>query len=197
MIQTIFGMRGHGKTTLASTFLKKPERPVICLDLFNQFQGKRMFTSSRELLKYLIRTGGARIGEPLFISIFEKEDFNILCRIAIEHQDLCLILDEVDMFDSPHSQDRDFKKLIHYGRHYKIDLVTTSRRPHNVSRDLTSQTELFYIFKVIEERDLKYFEALSGELPSRITPLQKFEYLEYDLTNIEKKRLSKPTGKKG
>lgn len=190
-------MRGHGKTTLASTFLKKPEKPIICLDLFNQFNGKRTFTSSRDLLKHLIKTGGANIKEPLFISIFEKEDFSILCKTAIEHQNLCLILDEVDMFDSPHSQDREFKKLIHYGRHYKVDLVTTSRRPHNVSRDLTSQTEMFYVFKVIEERDLKYFEALDGRLPAQIQPLQKFEYLEFDLTNVEKKRLSKPGGKKG
>lgn len=190
MIQTIFGMRGHGKTTLASNFLQQREKPAILLDLFCQFAKEPDFKDSRSLLRYLIKNGGAKLKKPLTISIFEEEEFNLLCKIAIEHKDLLLILDEVDTFDSPHRQSKEFKRIIHYGRHFNIDLITTSRRPHNVSRDLTSQTEIFHIFKVIEQRDLKYFEALDGRLPAKIQPLQKFEYLHFDLSNIEEKKVS-------
>ncbi len=82
-------------------------------------------------------------------------------------------------------KDREFKKMIHYSRHYGIDIITTSRRPANISRDLTSQTDVFSIFRITEKRDLDYFYALNAELPEMIKTLEPHHYIEYNHNSIE------------
>ncbi|MCL5062201.1 MAG: hypothetical protein M1443_03200 [Nitrospirae bacterium] len=104
-----------------------------------------------------------------------------------DHEDLLFIIDEVDFFDSPASQAREFKKMIHYSRHYGIDIITTSRRPANISRDLTSQTDVFCIFRITEKRDLDYFYALNAELLDQIRALEPHYYIQYDHNSIEVK----------
>ncbi|MDA8340342.1 MAG: hypothetical protein M0Z70_13665, partial [Nitrospiraceae bacterium] len=65
------------------------------------------------------------------------------------------------------------------------DIITTSRRPANISRDLTSQTDVFCIFRITEKRDLDYFYALNAELPDQIRALEPHHYIEYDHDSIE------------
>lgn len=182
-IRTIIGMRGEGKTTLANHFIKYRTKPVIIVDPLSQFQGQRFF-DAHSLLDHAL-TRGITLAQPLIATIFEQEDFNIICQIAVRHKNVMLVIDEVDMFDSPHSVDKDFKRIIHLGRHFKLDLVTTSRRPANISRDLTSQTAEFYIFKVTEKRDLDYFAERSSELPDKIKALKKYHYIKYDHKDLK------------
>lgn len=183
MIRTIIGMRGTGKTTLAKRFLKYRSLPVIVVDPLSQFDGKRFF-SAKELLDH-ITTRGLTISKPLIATIYEPVDFAIICKMAILHKNIMLVVDEVDLFDSPISQDPSFKKIVHLGRHYNIDLVTTSRRPANISRDLTSQTGKFFVFKVTEKRDLDYFSYLNSDLPDKIKELKNYYHIEYDHISIK------------
>ncbi len=138
------------------------------------------------LLDYIIE-GKLTISRPVCVSIFEQDAFALLCEIVIKHENLLFVVDEVDFFDSPASQAREFKKMIHYSRHYGIDIITTSRRPANISRDLTSQTDAFSIFRITEKRDLDYFYALNAELPDIIKALEPHHYIEYDHDSIEVK----------
>jgi cytidylate kinase len=182
MIKTIIGKKGSGKTTLTKHLVNYRSKPVIIVDLFNQFHGQRFFEVPK-LLDFIIE-GGLTISRPVCISIFDQADFAILCEVVIRHKDLLFVIDEVDFFDSPASQAREFKKMIHYSRHYGIDIITTSRRPANISRDLTSQTDIFSIFRITEKRDLDYFYALNAELPEQIKALQPHHYIEYDHDSI-------------
>ena len=142
------------------------------------------FFDVSSLLDYIIE-GKLTISQPVCISIFDQDAFALLCEVVITHKDLLFVVDEVDFFDSPSSQAREFKKMIHYSRHYSIDIITTSRRPANISRDLTSQTDAFSIFRITEKRDLDYFYALNAELPEAIRALQEHHYIEYDHDRIE------------
>ncbi len=188
MIRTILGRRGYGKTTLGVRFLSGRAKPTICVtfddDMMDQFPEASRYTSSGDLLDDLRSNGGLDLIRPLCLSIYEPEEFNLLCRTAIAHRDLCLIVDEVDMFDSTHLRDPDFLKIIHYGRHDHgghIDLVTTSRRPARISRDLRSQTDEWYLFKMTDSRDLDFVrEDLGEELPDRVRALEKFQYIRFD-----------------
>lgn len=59
------------------------------------------------------------------------------------------------------------------------------RRSANISRDLTSQTDVFCIFRITEKRDLEYFYALNAEMPEAIRALQEHHFIEYDHDSIE------------
>lgn len=177
-------MRGEGKTTLARRFVKHRAQPCIIVDPLSQFDGRRFF-DARTLLDYILQGGGLSISSPLIATIYEPEDFSIICKVALAYKNIMLVVDEVDLFDSPFSSDPSFKRIIHLGRHYKIELITTSRRPANISRDITSQTAEFYIYKVTEKRDLDYFSYLNADLPERIRALNKYHFIKYDHTAIQ------------
>lgn len=181
-IRTIIGRRGEGKTTLAEKFVLYRSQPVIIIDPLSQFKGLRFF-NVRQLLDHAIKHQFS-ISRPLIATIYEMDEFALICKIALGHRNLMLVVDEVDLFDSPQFQDSYFKKIIHLGRHYNIDLVTTSRRPANISRDLTSQTSEFYIFNITEKRDLDYFSFINSDLPEKIKQLPKFHHIKYNHRDI-------------
>lgn len=185
MIRTIIGKRGSGKTTLAGKFITERTKPVLIMDMLCQFETGKRFCSVAAILDYIVLAKKFNITDPLVLTNYEQKEFSLLCEIAIRHKDVMLVVDEVDFFDTPQCKDHVFKKVIHYGRHTKIDLVTTSRRPANISRDLTSQTDEFYIFRMHEKRDLDYFHELNSELPDKIKDLQQFSYIKYDHQEIK------------
>ncbi len=201
MIRTVLGRRGCGKTTMAIRFLAGRVKPTIVItfdtDMMDQFPESSRFTSSGALLDELKSNGGLDITRPLCLSIFEPAEFNLLCRTVIAHRDLCLIVDEVDMFDSTHLRDPDFLKIIHYGRHDhggRVDLVTTSRRPARISRDLRSQTDEWYLFRMTDSRDLAFIaDDLSDDLPDQVRSLEPFRYILYNLDSAEVGSVSPPS----
>lgn len=178
IIRTIIGLRGSGKTSLAMRFVKYRSKPALIVDLFDQFKGVRYF-SGEAALQHITQNRYLKIAEPVIVQTFDPVEFNLVCRIAQEHRDVLLVVDEVDFFDNPRSQDQAFKELIHLGRHYGVDMITTCRRPANISRDLTSQTKEFYIFRITEPRDLAWLKELHHEIPDLVRNLKEFHYVRY------------------
>lgn len=177
MITTVFGKKGTGKTTYAAKMIAERDRGKDCLivDLFDQFSGYPLI--NLETFYYHAVHGFPK--NPVRLAIYELGDFGNVCKVVAAMKNVLLVVDEVDFFDSATKQVREFKRLIHYSRHYRVDLITTSRRPANVSRDLTSQTDDFIIFTLSERRDLDYFGAMAEDLPDRIRALKKFEFIKY------------------
>ncbi len=179
MTKTIIGKKNTGKTTLANRFIINRTKPCIIVDPADQFKEYKLFLSPQELLRYMV-DNGFTISKPLRVAFSEQAEFDQLCKICLAHKNILLVVDEVDMFDSPTSQSRYFKKIIHLGRHYGLDLITTSRRPASISRDLTSQTDTFYLFKVTEETDLIYFKKRNSELAQIVRELKPYYHIKYD-----------------
>ncbi|MDR2081713.1 MAG: hypothetical protein LBP54_07520 [Campylobacteraceae bacterium] len=69
-------------------------------------------------------------------------------------------------------------KIIQYGRHYLIDIITTSRRPANIGRNLTAMTDIFYFSRLTEPNDIDYFRKIGGErYIETLQKLPKFLFL--------------------
>ncbi len=200
MIRTILGRRRHGKTTLLIKLLKERCRPAIVVSfdkyMREQFPPDRRFLSTRALLDHIIEAGGVDINKPLLVSIFDPAEFTTVCKIVIAHQNLLLMIDEADMFDSANSQDPEFRKIIHYGAHEfggQTDFVVVARRPQDLSRDVRSQTDEFYLFRMTDNLELDYVEKnLGSGLREYIRTLPKFSYVRYDGESVELCRLPAP-----
>ncbi len=200
MIRTILGRRRHGKTTLLIKLLKERGRPaiVVSFDKFMReiFAPERRFTSSRELLDHIVEAGGVDINKPLLVSIFDPAEFTLVCKIVIAHQNLLLMIDEADMFDSANSQDPEFRKIIHYGAHEfggQTDFVVVARRPQDLSRDVRSQTDEFFLFRMTDNLELDYLaKNLGSDLPELVRSLPKFAYVKWDGESAEILHLPKP-----
>ncbi|MDR1976456.1 MAG: hypothetical protein LBQ18_05640 [Campylobacteraceae bacterium] len=91
-----------------------------------------------------------------------------------------ICIDEVDMFFNASSTSKNYiYRLIHYGRHKEIDIFSTSRRPANISRNVTSQTDIFYFSQIKEPFDLKYFRDIAGDkYLEKVQSLPPYSFLE-------------------
>lgn len=196
MIQTILGRKRHGKTTVLIKLLHERSKPALVVSfdkaMVAQFPNQHRFTSARALLDFIIASGGLDITRPLCLSILGdhtrvEAEFNLACKLAIAHRNIVFIVDEMDMFDSTHSPDGEFYKMIHFQAHEfggELDLVTASRKPSRISRDLRGQTDEFYLFKMTDSRDLDYIkEDISENLVEEIKHLPKFEYIRYTVAD--------------
>lgn len=177
-IITILGKKGYGKTTyMASLFNEFKTCPCLIFDLFNQYKIQLTFFDILIFMEYIKEYGLKR--KFYKFAVYEKLDFDIICRFITNQKNINLFVDEIDMFDSPISSIDSFRKLIHYSRHYNVNIITTSRRPQRISRDLTSQTDEYIFFKITENRDLEYIKQISEYLAEKVRRLKKFEFIRY------------------
>ena len=71
--------------------------------------------------------------------------------------------------------------LVNYGRHHRVSMLATARRPAQVPRGYTSECHEMRLFKLTEERDVKYFAELIGDSEARRLPgLQPYQFLRWD-----------------
>lgn len=173
----VFGMKGHGKTTY---MIRETEaaRRLIVIDPLHQFRSGLIFRQASDLLAYF------RDRNP--------ETFRCICRFedaadgwteteaalefAYELGNVTVAIDEVDKICSASAISPALSRIINYGRHKDIDLVTCARRPARVNRDLTSNADSIVSFKVQEPNDLKYLQEF-GFSDSVLKGLAKYEYV--------------------
>lgn len=183
-IFSVIGKRGYGKTTLTDKLMISLNKPTIICDprfQYNSDQKRRIhFKSVSSLNSWLVKHYDAfkYFKFELVVNVF-PDTFEEFLELVNKMKKITLVIDEVDMFaDARLKRDSELYKLIHYGRHHEIDIITTSRRPANIPRDLTSQTDEFYFSRLTEPNDKKYIKDLYGNsYVDIVKSLPKFEFL--------------------
>lgn len=189
MITTVLGMRGHGKSTwLKQQFFSYP-RLILYDTLAEHLLADRAF-NFQELFGF-IKANHDKFYHLNYIPVNPEQEFEKFCNFVYELQNICMIVEEIDMFSSSAMVGKYLAYIIRYGRHRDIDLICTTRRPADVSRLITSQTEKFIIFRIIEPRDIVFIKMITG-CDIDYSKLNKFEYFEIIQGQSEKKILSKP-----
>jgi len=188
-IQTVIGHKGYGKTALTEALTLLNDKPAIIADPRFQYEcevKRRIeFKSVGEFRKWIHVTANFRdfykYKLELVVHAFD-DTFQELGELVYKMKSLTFVVDEVDMFfDTRATSKNSLYKIIHYGRHSQIDLISTSRRPANISRNLTSQTDLFYFSKLREPTDKKYIkDAIGLEYVNVVENLDKFSFLKYE-----------------
>jgi len=188
-IYTIIGHKGYGKTKLTELLVLLNEKPTIIADPRYQYEPKeyrRHFKNVGHFRKYILNNNNRRefyrCKLELVVNGLDEESFEELAQIVYKMKRISFLIDEVDMFAPPTMNNKKtFYKLIHYGRHLEIDFFTTSRRPANISRNLTSQTDVTIFSRVREPNDKKYLKAYLGEQYVKVAQsLEKFSFLVID-----------------
>lgn len=188
-IITVIGHKGYGKTKLTEMLVLLGNKPTIIADPRYQYEPKpyrRHFKSVGAFRKWIhvrdnLRTFYACKLE-LVVNGIDEDTFEELAAIVYKLKEITFLVDEIDLFAPPTmTRKASFYKLIHYGRHSRIDIVTTSRRPANISRNLTSQTDLFFFSRVREPNDKNYIAHYIGkEHVTTAEKLEKFSFLLID-----------------
>lgn len=197
-IFSIIGHKGYGKTKLTEILIALNGKPCIIADPRYQYEPKeyrRFFKNVGHFRKYIFKRENLkefyRCKLELVVNGLDEDTFDELASIVYKLKNISFLVDEIDMF-APPSMTRKayFYQLIHYGRHNQIDIFTTSRRSANISRNITSQTDVVLFSRVREPNDKKYIAHYLGkEYVEVAEKLPKFSFLLVD-ENLDAKVIS-------
>ena len=171
-VASIFGQRGAGKTTLAQKIAREYSR-VIYLDLLGQYGGDKVYS-----VEGFCQWAEAKHEDETFevsIRLDDTDDYLQVLHVAYEIVDYLLVAEETSYFCSPAGMPRELSKIVRYGRHRKISQLYLARRPSELHRDLTAQSDVIVSFYQHEPRDIAYLAACGVENAERVRHLRQFK----------------------
>jgi len=181
----VFGKKGFGKTTWIKRYIyEHPSSTYLIYDHFHEYDGKNIFRSIDEFLLNKEFTF-----EDEQVVIFRGEiPYDYFFWLCSSMPGCVAVFDEIDLACSPTYIEPNLYRIIHYGRHLNVGIISASRRPGNVSRNLTSQADEIICFRIEEPRDLKYISDYCGEDIAKKLPILRIgEFVRYPQENAENK----------
>lgn len=158
-ISLILATKGSGKTILANALALAQNKPAFVLTPIKS--GWDMQNGD------LLNIDEIQELHPCTTHIFEvkAEEFEGLLKEIIEIKNICVVIDEVDIFSNRAiSHHTPLYELVNLGRHNEIDLIALSRRPCDMPTTLRSQADTLYLGRVGKEvNNKKYVKEWIGD----------------------------------
>jgi DNA helicase HerA-like ATPase len=187
----IFGMTGSGKSSLTRQISEYYARQII-FDRKREWKNVEGtyvfdFKTFSDAYRSLENQDAFRIVVQFRPGISADEfDTQFGCILNLLHQresghgrGLLLLIEEVWLYSSPHYLNDWLKEIILTGRDpAKITLLMNSQRPASVHKDLTSQSQHFFIGQYFDVNDALYFRQVLGESRYKLSKdLPKFRFV--------------------
>jgi hypothetical protein len=186
-ITFLAGVRGSGKTTEMVRLLDSCSGGIIFFDSLSKHEGvlrKAVIISQPGQLKTYLR----RYNRTRFRILYQPrtgnldEHFESVCRIVMAFGWMIFGIDELDKLCgnrfAPTSMPPGLYELVNYGRHHRVSMLATARTPIQVPRGFTSESCQMRLFRMHENRYVKYFEEFIGTANAdRLPKLEKFRFL--------------------
>ena len=175
MIHVIFGKKGSGKTTLSKALMLKTGGRVVFLSPVETVNMKHIELWDIESIPDAMQN--LNPGQIVLVRRADIEAMDVTALTAIiTAKGYTVVIDEVDRY----KESRELKDMIHYSRHFDINIIVNTRRYADVPRLLTSQADHLYIFQTNEPRDLDYIRSFCGRhFADKTQNLPLYTYLEY------------------
>lgn len=178
IITLIFGKRGSGKSFLTRKMIQDLKRLLI-YDSIGEYTQGVIITDLVQLKEFWgkVYPGNFRI---IYQPVDPEGDFDSLCCEVCACKNLTFVVEELDRYARPLAMSRPFKEVVQRGRHYRVELIGITQRPHGIDKLLTSQAKQMFIFNTTEPRDIDYFKDVVGyEVVKKIAALQQYEYVKW------------------
>jgi hypothetical protein len=153
----IVGRKGSGKSTRAATLLKFAPR-IVAWDPMEEH--RRALPDSIEgvcdkLYDYFDEAQECQTFALAYAPGDNLErDFEKVCELVYDYGTMLFCVEEAPLVCRANFMSPIFGKIVRTGRHRGIDLLWTAQRASEVSRSLTSATDVFILFSQTEPRDL-------------------------------------------
>lgn len=147
MIALAIGKKGSGKSTLLRRLVWRrvkasPQSTTFYHDPGCQVRGGVQFDSDRQALAHFERYGLPRL------AVFRGVELESVARLALAVHDVALVADELDR--ACHGKTwvaPSVRRIVHEGRHERVDLFGTFRSTRNVNEDLLGQADYSFLLR--------------------------------------------------
>ena len=161
LIIFIAGKKGSGKTSFAKKSVLPAFSRLLVIDSLSEYENGFIVNSIPDFINVV----EANYNKPFFTIIYRPLDEKEakFFEIVKELHDVSIVIEEADMYSNPYKQDKNFERLVRYGRHFSQDLIVISRRPAEISRNVTAQADIVLTFQQTERRDIDYFKYYTDQ----------------------------------
>lgn len=183
----VMGRRGCGKSFLAKRLQSIWPRRVI-VDTLNEYSGPNIVFNFHDFSEKLIKLKLENKKEFELIFQFNPEnensdvEFNELLRLCYYFSNIQIVIEEIQLFSSPHFLPKWLKNCLLIGRHRNLSILATSQRPGEVNKTILSQCSHIFCGNIIEGNDLKYISNFLNLESKKLVsiPDRKFIYFSRD-----------------
>lgn len=183
--QGYLGKSGSGKTYLALHHLAKVKRLIIvdptgqeqlagAVDHVAMEKMELVDKVCRKTFRVVWRAPALTDSPEAMVAAVEYAN-----RVAAAAEDCYLLWDEVDMYTPFNRLAPLAYKLVNAGRHRRVRLYWTSRRPARVARDLTANANRLAIFRTSEPGDLDWARKIDRDMAKALPELDRYEAVDW------------------
>lgn len=185
MIVLALGKKGSGKTTLlrklAYRRLCLPARPLV---LWHDPGAQLADTVGRHFAAVRTARDWLKLhGSLPQLSVFRGADVEELAKLAIDLGDVTLVMDELDRAcRDKRWLSESVRRIVHEGRHLRVDLFGSFRSTRNVSEDLLGQADHVFLMRhtAAGEYDLGTIARRFGDrYASAVQALEPMQFLAW------------------
>ena len=196
----ILAMQGSGKSALMQYLLMINPKSCIIFDPVGSLQPykNRVFIDfERQSVKKILNKIGKRIyTQKIDIVIHNCNDLEAVLGLIYNNlTNICIVIDEIDIeYKSFVNNTSYLYKICNFGRHKELDLIGVARRPANMPRILTSQSNYLFLGNSNQEPlDLKYIrEFVDKKTYNDYLKLSKYSFLCYNTSEHSSNYLKLP-----
>lgn len=186
----VMGRRGCGKSYLAQNIQKMWPRRVI-LDTLNEYNEGELVYSFNEFCEALARLKSASQTEFTLVFKFEPEsatsevEFNQILRLCYYFGNIQIVIEEIQIYSSPHNLPHWLKNALLTGRHQNLSLLFTTQRPGELHKTILSQCSHIFCGQIIEGNDLRYISSFLRQNSERLVSLPERRFLYFSGAGIQ------------
>jgi hypothetical protein len=159
-----------GKSYLTREIIA-PEPRVVILDTMGEHSGRgTLVVWGRDEAIRAMRDAAGKRRYKLSLRGLDEDEMLDALEMGWDLTDYLLVVEETSMICGPSVKPRELMRLLRYGRHRNISQLYIARRPSELPRDLTAQSDLVVTLQQTEPVDLKYLRA-SGFKESELLAL--------------------------
>lgn len=186
----VMGQRGCGKSYLAKGFQSLWPRRII-IDSLNEYREGTIvhnFPDFADTLLHFQQSGQKEfelVYQFDFDSHMSESEFNEIIRLCYYLGNVQIVIEEVQLYSSPHSLPRNLKNALLTGRHQNISLLFTSQRPGEVNKTIISQCSHIFVGRISEGNDLNYLSKILNQDSERLISLPDRQFLYFSKNGVQ------------
>lgn len=187
-ITLIIGQRGSGKSYLARKLIQVEPRYLI-YDIMSEYNEGVIFESEEHAkFCYFWMMTYRRPFRLIYRPLLPKEQIDLIADLVFECGNMMFVIEEIEAYCGANYISDQLAAIIQRGRHKNISLIGILHRPNNVSRLLTSQAKVIYVFATREPRDIDYLKSLLGsEIEPVLEKLPLFHFVKIEWISGQKR----------
>jgi DNA helicase HerA-like ATPase len=187
----ILGMRGCGKTHLGRN-IQKIYPKIVIIDALKEYKeseerklGGIIFSDFNEFCAALFEVKNKRKKRFRLIFQFNEDDenteliFEQLIRVLYKCGNLVIVIEEIQLYSTPHKVSHWLRNLFLTGRHQNLGVIFTTQRPGELNKTILSQCAHLFVGQMHEKNDIKYISNFLGVDAEKLTELKKRFFLHW------------------